>query len=74
MHTMTIAQTIPAHKLSHRVLEVDGYLFRIVAVRHRHVGGCLTTQLGVEPVPVDKYDAHDGHNWRSITITSQDDD
>jgi hypothetical protein len=56
------------------VLEVDGYLFRIVAVRHRHVGGCLTTQLGVEPVPVDKYDAHDGHNWRSITITSQDDD
>jgi hypothetical protein len=68
MQVMTIPQPIPSDKLRRRVLEVDGSLYLVHDVRHRHVGGQLVTILDVVVIAADKFDVFDGHNWCSVQV------
>jgi hypothetical protein len=68
MTVMTIPRPIPSDRLRRRVLEVDGSLYLVHDVHHRHVAGQLVTILDVTVIAADKFDVFDGHNWCSVQV------
>lgn len=68
MHKLTIGQPVPTADLRDRVLQVDHSFYRILQVRHRHVGGHMVTDVEVEQIGCTDYVGNDGHVWRQVTV------